>query len=89
MASKIQRLYAIEYEKVIKNDLHPTKEGLTMGEVIKEINIQSKGECCNCNGCWSTSNDCLSDMQSLIKQKVILLLGIRNYGLWFTCSNWC
>ncbi|WP_298509451.1 biosynthetic-type acetolactate synthase large subunit [uncultured Kordia sp.] len=37
-------LYAIEYEKVIKNDLYPTKEGLTMGEVLKEINIQSKGE---------------------------------------------
>ena len=37
-------LYEIEYEKVIKNDLHPTKEGLTMGEVIKEINIQTKGE---------------------------------------------
>jgi acetolactate synthase-1/2/3 large subunit len=37
-------LYAIEYEKVIKGDIHPTKEGLTMGEVIKEINIQSKGE---------------------------------------------
>ncbi|MFK7747554.1 MAG: biosynthetic-type acetolactate synthase large subunit, partial [Kordia sp.] len=37
-------LYAIEYEKVIKNDLHPTKEGLTMGEVMNEINIQSKGE---------------------------------------------
>ncbi|MCH2218297.1 MAG: thiamine pyrophosphate-dependent enzyme, partial [Flavobacteriales bacterium] len=27
-----------------KNDLHPTKEGLTMGEVLKEINIQSKGK---------------------------------------------
>ena len=37
-------LYAIEYEEVIKNDLHPTKEGLTMGEVLKEINIQTKGE---------------------------------------------
>ena len=37
-------LYAIEYEKVIKNDLHPTKEGLTMGEVLKEINKQTKGE---------------------------------------------
>ncbi|MFY0631691.1 MAG: biosynthetic-type acetolactate synthase large subunit [Flavobacteriaceae bacterium] len=37
-------LYAIEYEKVIKNDLYPTKEGLTMGEVLKEINIQTKGE---------------------------------------------
>ncbi len=40
---KFKELYAIEYEKVIKNDLYPTKEGLTMGEVIKEINIQSKG----------------------------------------------
>ncbi len=37
-------LYAIEFEKVIKNDLHPTKEGLTMGEVLNEINGQSKGE---------------------------------------------
>ena len=37
-------LYEIEYNKVIKNDIHPTKEGLTMGEVIHQINIQSKGE---------------------------------------------
>ena len=36
-------LYTIEYEKVIKDDLYPTKDGLTMGEVIKEINIQTKG----------------------------------------------
>ncbi|MBO3096860.1 biosynthetic-type acetolactate synthase large subunit [Gelidibacter pelagius] len=36
-------LYTIEYEKVIKDDLYPTKEGLTMGEVLKEINIQTKG----------------------------------------------
>lgn len=41
---KFKDLYAIEYEKVIKHDLHPSKEGLTMGEVLKEINIQSKGE---------------------------------------------
>ena len=41
---KFKDLYEIEYEKVIKNDLHPTKEGLTMGEVLKEINIQTKGE---------------------------------------------
>tara|TARA_R110002126_G_scaffold264475_3_gene407576 strand:+ start:25612 stop:27345 length:1734 start_codon:yes stop_codon:yes gene_type:complete len=41
---KFKDLYAIEYEKVIKNDLYPTKEGLTMAEVLKEINIQSKGE---------------------------------------------
>jgi acetolactate synthase-1/2/3 large subunit len=37
-------LYKIEYEKVIKGDLYPTKEGLTMGEVIKEINTQTKGD---------------------------------------------
>jgi len=41
---KFKDLYQIEYDKVIKNDLHPTKEGLTMGEVLKEINIQSKGK---------------------------------------------
>lgn len=37
-------LYKIEYEKVIKADLLPEKEGLTMGEVMKEINAQSKGD---------------------------------------------
>ncbi|WP_136481618.1 biosynthetic-type acetolactate synthase large subunit [Cognatitamlana onchidii] len=36
-------LYAIEFEKVIKDDLTPAKEGLTMGEVLKQINIESKG----------------------------------------------
>jgi len=41
---KFKDLYAIEFEEVIKNDLHPTKEGLTMGEVLKEINTQTKGE---------------------------------------------
>lgn len=41
---KFKDLYAIEYEKVIKNDIHPTKEGLTMGEVLKEINSQTKGD---------------------------------------------
>ena len=34
----------IEFETVIKNDIHPTKEGLTMGEVIEEINIASKSQ---------------------------------------------
>jgi acetolactate synthase-1/2/3 large subunit len=33
----------IEFEKVIKNDMHPTKEGLTMGEVISEINSHTHG----------------------------------------------
>jgi acetolactate synthase-1/2/3 large subunit len=37
-------LYAIEYEKVIKEDLYPTKEGLTMGEVINQINVHSNGD---------------------------------------------
>ncbi|MDB2413468.1 biosynthetic-type acetolactate synthase large subunit [Flavobacteriaceae bacterium] len=41
---KFKDLYKIEYEKVIKNDLYPTKEGLTMAEVLKEINIQSEGK---------------------------------------------
>ncbi|NNC46552.1 MAG: biosynthetic-type acetolactate synthase large subunit [Winogradskyella sp.] len=37
-------LYAIEYEKIIKNDLNPTKNGLTMGEVLNEINKHTKGD---------------------------------------------
>ena len=37
-------LYQIEFDKVIKNDLYPTKEGLTMAEVLKEINIRSEGK---------------------------------------------
>ncbi len=34
----------IEFEKVIKGDLHPTKQGLTMGEVLKEINRASNND---------------------------------------------
>ncbi|KOY51358.1 biosynthetic-type acetolactate synthase large subunit [Polaribacter dokdonensis] len=41
---KFKDLYQIEYDKVIKNDLYPTKEGLTMAEVLKEINIKSEGK---------------------------------------------
>ena len=41
---KFKDLYEIEYNKVIKNDLYPTKEGLTMGEVLNEINTQTKGK---------------------------------------------
>ena len=41
---KFKDLYQVEFDKVIKNDLHPTKDGLTMGEVLKEINAQTKGE---------------------------------------------
>lgn len=36
-------LAAEEYDKVIQSDLYPNKEGLTMGEVIKEVNQVSKG----------------------------------------------
>lgn len=35
---------ALEFDKVIKDVLYPEKEGLTMGEVLKEINQASKGE---------------------------------------------
>ncbi|WP_350285672.1 biosynthetic-type acetolactate synthase large subunit [uncultured Croceitalea sp.] len=34
----------IEFDTVIKNDIHPQKDGLTMGEVIEEINIASKNK---------------------------------------------
>ncbi|MCP4976638.1 MAG: biosynthetic-type acetolactate synthase large subunit [Maribacter sp.] len=34
--------YKIEYDAVIKDELHPTKDGLTMAEVIKEINLASE-----------------------------------------------
>ena len=40
---EFKKLYKIEYEKVIHNDLNPVKDGLTMGEVMKEINLQTKG----------------------------------------------
>ncbi|TBV24934.1 biosynthetic-type acetolactate synthase large subunit [Meridianimaribacter sp. CL38] len=42
--NEFKKLYDVEFEKVIKNDLHPTKEGLTMGEVLKQINTETKGE---------------------------------------------
>lgn len=41
---KFKELYEIEYKKVIHDDLNPKKEGLTMGEVMNEINIQTKGD---------------------------------------------
>ena len=37
-------LDAIENEKVIDGDLHPTKPGLTMGESVEMINKHSKGD---------------------------------------------
>ncbi|OSY88067.1 acetolactate synthase catalytic subunit [Tenacibaculum holothuriorum] len=41
---KFRNFDATEFDRVIQKDLYPTKEGLTMGEVIKEINTASKGE---------------------------------------------
>ncbi len=35
---------AIEFDKVIKEELHPTKEGLSMGEVLRGINEETKGD---------------------------------------------
>ena len=36
--------YKIEFDTVIVNDIHPKKEGLTMGEVIEEINLASNNK---------------------------------------------
>ena len=41
---KFKKLYEIEYDKVIDGELNPSKKGLTMGEVIKEINRQTNGD---------------------------------------------
>ena len=41
---KFKDLYKIEFDKVIKNDITPTKEGLTMGEVVAQINKESNSE---------------------------------------------
>lgn len=40
--AEFEEKYRIEYETVIKNDLTPTKDGLTMGEVIEQINMASE-----------------------------------------------
>ncbi|MDG1690397.1 MAG: biosynthetic-type acetolactate synthase large subunit [Flavobacteriales bacterium] len=40
---KFRELNQIEYNKVIKDDLFPKKEKITMGEVIHQINIATKG----------------------------------------------
>jgi len=37
-------LNTIEFDKVIKDQLYPEKDGLTMAEVLKEINIASGGD---------------------------------------------
>ncbi|NJB70077.1 acetolactate synthase-1/2/3 large subunit [Saonia flava] len=42
--NEFKKKYEIEFDAVIKNDIHPTKEGLTMGEVMEEINIASENK---------------------------------------------
>ncbi|MBC73917.1 biosynthetic-type acetolactate synthase large subunit [Flagellimonas marinaquae] len=39
--AEFDKMYQIEYDTLIHNDIHPTKEGLTMGEVIEQINVAS------------------------------------------------
>jgi len=41
---RFRELDKIEFDKVIDSELNPTKPGLTMGEVIKAINISSGGD---------------------------------------------
>lgn len=41
---RFEELHQIEDEKIIQNDLFPTKDGLTMGEVIRAINEHTKAE---------------------------------------------
>ena len=41
---KFSSFYEIEYKKVIHNEINPTKKGLTMAEVIKEINNSTNGD---------------------------------------------
>ena len=42
--NQFRNAYQYEYEKVIKGDILPEKEGLTMGEVIRIINEKLDGE---------------------------------------------
>ncbi len=42
--SEFKKKHQIEFDEVINNDIRPTKDGLTMGEVIEEINIASKNK---------------------------------------------
>jgi len=42
--NEFTKLYQIEYETIIKNQFNPSKNGLTMGEVINKINKETKGD---------------------------------------------
>ena len=41
---KFKDLYKVEFDEVIKMELNPTKEGLTMGEVMEAINKETNGD---------------------------------------------
>lgn len=41
---EFKKYMQLEYEKVIFNDLYPTKKGMTMGEVINLITSKTKGD---------------------------------------------
>ena len=41
---KFKELYDIEYNKVIKKEIYPSKPGMTMAEVINEINTHTNGD---------------------------------------------
>lgn len=41
---KFRELNAIETEKIIKQELNPTQEGITMAEVIRRVNEQTGGD---------------------------------------------
>lgn len=41
---RFRELEAKEFKEVIKDDIHPTKEGLTMGEVVHRLNDLTQGE---------------------------------------------
>ena len=41
---KFNTFYETEYKKVINDEINPTKNGLTMAEVIKEINNSTNGD---------------------------------------------
>lgn len=42
--NEFKKLYQIEFDSVIKDQLDPSKEGLTMGEVLGQINYVTKGD---------------------------------------------
>ncbi len=42
--NEFKELDKLEYEKVIKKDFYPEKEGMTMGEVIRRINENTGGD---------------------------------------------